>query len=280
MDILTAAVAWLYIPVNAVSAFILAPIRFLPGWLSITAISAIIGVLLLIIFKYTSNQSAIGKIRDGIKADMIAIKLFKDNVSVILSSQRNVLAGSLRLLLYALQPMAVMIVPVLLILSQMGLWYQNRPLLPGESTIITIALNTPDAKPYPETAIDDISGAEVVAGPVHVLSKNEILWEIRATEIGTHDIRFRIDGHIIDKTLTVGDGYQRISKKRPGWRLSEILAHPAERPFQKTSLVQSITIEYPDRKSKVSGNDWWIIYFFVCSMLFALIFKPLVKVKI
>jgi hypothetical protein len=50
--------------------------------------------------------------------------------------------------------------------------------------------------------------------------------------------------------------------------------HPAEEPFAPDSIVQSVTIDYPDRLSRTSGTDWWLIYFFIASMVFAFISKP------
>ena len=66
----------------------------------------------------------------------------------------------------------------------------------------------------------------------------------------------------------------------PERRSSGILLHPAERPFGPDSLVESVSINYPDRPGLVSGTDWWVVYFFVASMIFALLFKPFLKVRI
>jgi hypothetical protein len=56
--------------------------------------------------------------------------------------------------------------------------------------------------------------------------------------------------------------------------------HPAEEPFAPDSIVQSVTIDYPKRLSKTSGADWWLIYFFIASMVFAFISRPFLKVRI
>jgi len=73
MTFIAQIIAWINVPANALGKFFLAPIGMLPGWLSNTIISAVAGVILLIVFKYTSNQSAIGRVRDNIKADMLAL---------------------------------------------------------------------------------------------------------------------------------------------------------------------------------------------------------------
>ncbi len=175
--------------------------------------------------------------------------------------------------------MLVMIVPISLLLAQMGLWYQFRPLQPGEKTIITMRLKV---DPYTLTPakIVSISGAEVTEGPSRIKPKREICWNIRANENGYHRIVFHVDGRQVAKELAIGDGFMRISAERPGLHWADILLHPLEKPFHPDSVVQSISIDYPDRLSRTSGTNWWLIYFFVASMVFAFIFKPFLKVRI
>jgi hypothetical protein len=67
---------------------------------------------------------------------------------------------------------------------------------------------------------------------------------------------------------------------RPGPNWGDIILHPAEKPFNAQSPVRSISVDYPARKSWTSGSDWWIVYFFIASMAFALLFKPIFKVRI
>lgn len=280
MGFLAQIITWLNVPINALGSFLLAPIAALPGWLSNTLVSAVTGVVLLIIFKYTSNQRAIGRVRDNIKANMLALKLYKDSITVTLQSQGRVFKGAFLLLFYAIRPMLVMIVPVSLLLGQLGLWYQSRPLLPAEEAVITMKLNGSSGSPLPPVSIESAPGAEVVLGPVRVLSKRQICWKIRACESGSHRIIFQVNARQIEKELVVGDGFMRLSAERPGWHWSDILLHPAEKPFGPDSLVQSISIDYPDRPSRTSGTDFWLAYFFIASMVSALLFKPFFKVRI
>ncbi len=280
MNFFARIIIWVNVLINTLAKVLLAPIAVLPGWLSNTIISAVIGVALLTIFKYTSNQRAIGRVRDDIKAHMLALKLFKDSIAVTLQAQGRVFRGALLLLIHSVRPMLVMIVPVSLLLAQMGLWYQSRPLLPGEETVVTMKLDGNVETPWPTVSIEPTSATEVTIGPVRVFSKREMCWEIRACENGYHRIIFRVDKEQLGKELAIGDGFMRVSAKRPAWHWSDILLHPLEKPFGPDSVVQSISISYPDRSSRTSGTDWWLIYFFVASLVFALIFKPFLKVRI
>ena len=112
----------------------------LPGWLSNTIVAAVLGVVMLVVFKYTSQQQAIRRVRDDIKAHLLALKLFPDSLAVTFRCQGRILRGAVALLLLAIVPMLVMIVPMSLLLGQMSLWYQSRPLRAGEEAVVTMRL--------------------------------------------------------------------------------------------------------------------------------------------
>jgi uncharacterized membrane protein (DUF106 family) len=280
MGFVSQIITWVNLLTNALGKFLLAPIGMLPGWLSNTIISAVVGVVLLVIFKYTSNQTAIGGVRNHIAADMLTLRLFKDSVIVTLQAQGRLLKGGFSLLFHALRPMAVMIVPVSLLLAQMGLWYQSRPLRPGEQAVVTMKLSGETESPWPQVTIEPTPAAELTTGPVRVLSKRELCWKIKARQNGYHRIFFRVDGEQVEKALAVGDGFMRVSTRRPGWNWADVLTYPAEKPFGPHSVVGAISVDYPKRLSRTSGSDWWLVYFFVASILFALIFKPFLRVRI
>ena len=280
MGFLSLIVKWLNGPMNALGVCLQALIGTLPGWLSNTIISATTGAVLMLIFKYTSNQKAIGQVRDSIKANMLAMKLYKDSMSVTLQSQGRLFGCAFLLLFHAIVPMLVMMVPVTLLLAQLGLCYQARPLQIAEQATVTMRLRGDLDSTWPSVILEPISAAQVTIGPVRIFSLREISWDIKAREKGYHQLVFRVDKQQIEKELAIGGGFMRTSVMRPGWNWSDILMFPREQPFSPDSIVESISIDYPDRSSMTSGTDWWIVYFFVASIVFGFVFKPFLKVKI
>ena len=93
MDALTQIAVWLNAGANFAGRYLLAPLGALPGWLSATAVAAVTGVLLLAVFKYTSNQRAIERVRNDIDAHLLALKLFNDSPLVALEAQGRVLSA-------------------------------------------------------------------------------------------------------------------------------------------------------------------------------------------
>lgn len=274
-DLLAKLICALNVPANWVGRHVLSFIGTMPGWLSNTIISAVTGTMLLVIFKYTSNQQAIAKVRDDIKASMLALKLFKDSFPVTLKSCFGAFGGAFRLLFHSIRPMLVMIVPVCLLIAQLAQWYQARPLRVGEEVLVTVSASDINN-------IDIVRGEmlEVVSGPVRIPSNGQVVWQIKTVEPGLALLKFDCAGVWVEKEVVIGDGFQRVSSLRPGWKWTAIFANPSEKPLYPDSILRSIAIDYPPRSSWTSGTDYWLIYFFIASMLFALLLKPFVKVRI
>ncbi len=280
MDVVARIATWLNVPANALGRFLLAPIGLVPGWLSVTIVSVITGGLLLGVYKYTSNQRAIQRVRDDINAHLLALKLFKDSASVILQAQGRVFRGAFFLVLFSVVPMLVMLVPVSLLLVQLALWYQAQPMKRGEETLVTAKLSGEGDVTGREVSIEPPSAVEVVMGPVRVVSQREVWWKIKARENGYHRLLLHVDGRTFEKELAIGDAFMRLSAARPGWYWEDILLHPSEPPFEPGAPLESIEVDYPDRLSWTSGTDWWVVYWLVVSMVAALCFRPFLNVSI
>jgi hypothetical protein len=255
-------------------------VSWLPGWLSLSLIAAVTGVLMLLVFKYTSNQDGIKYTRSQIKANLLALSLYKESTAVSFRAQGRILYSAGRLMLYSMVPMLVMIVPTCLLLGQLAVWYQARPLRIGEEAVVTVQLSADDVTAINELTLAASSSVQPDVGPVRVLSKQMVCWNIRAAEAGHHTLTFEAAGKQFTKELVVGDGYQRTSIRRPAEIWSELLLHPWESPFPKESAVQSIEITYPQRSSWASGTTTWLPFWFVTSMMAALVAKPLLRVSI
>ena len=71
-----------------------------PRWLSLVLLSAVVGVIALIVVRYCSNQAAIGRVKDDIKANMLSLKLFKDELRVVLKAQARLVRAGLKMQYY------------------------------------------------------------------------------------------------------------------------------------------------------------------------------------
>ena len=277
---LTTAVVWLNRIAGAIAGVVLAPVAWLPGWLSATLIAIATGIGMLVAFKYTSHQAAIKRTRDQIKANLLALSLFKDDLRVGLRSQGRILFEAGRLLALSLVPMLVMLVPMCLALGQLALWYQARPLAVGEEAVVTVRVADGAEAMLDRIALLPSDAATVAVGPVRVPAKKMACWNIKTQQPGMHELAFELDGQRATKQLAIGDRYMPVSLERPSWNWSAALVHPHEPPFAADSPVQSIEVVYPERSSWTSGTDWWLVYWFAVSMVAAFVARPFLGVNI
>ncbi|MCC9608029.1 hypothetical protein LOC69_19345 [Blastopirellula sp. JC733] len=264
---------------NNTVGLLLEAIAYVPGWLSVGVIGAITGVLMLLAFKYTSHQSAIRHTRNQIKANLLGLSLFKDDLAIGLGMQVNLLKLAGMLLALSVVPMLVMIVPTCLLLSQLALWYQARPLYAGETAIVTVQ-GAANPAVIEQLQLSDSSAYRLAKGPVRVPEQQMACWEIEAVEPGRHELKFALGEDQIAKELAIGDGLMPVSLTRPASDWTDLLLHPREAPFSADSPVQSIAIDYPERSSWTYGTHTWLIAWFLVSMLAAFAAKPLLNVNI
>lgn len=280
--ILSPALAAVNTPCTWLGDCVYALLSPLPVWLGLTILSVLTGVVMLIVLRYVSNQDAISRAKDDIKANLLALKLFKDDLGVTMRTQLRLLWAILRLQRYILTPVLVMLIPMVLALAQMGIRYQWRPLQPGEQTTVEMKL-AENAGALTNVQLDAGVAAVVEVGPVP--GDGLLVWRIRGGEPGRHTLRFSFDDTasgatgFIEKELVIGPGLQRVSAIRVASDWTTQLLHPAEPRIDRASPAQSIEILYPGVDSIIYGADWWILHFFVVSMIAALLLKPIFKVR-
>jgi len=281
LDPVLSRVLWVLNPIcTHVGDIVYAPLSLLPIGLGLIVLSAVAGVVMLLAFRRLSDQKAIGRAKDQIKANLLALKLYKDELRVTLLSQWRLLGAIGRLQRHMLAPVLWLLLPMLLGLAQMGIRYQWRPLKPGERALITMKLAGNPADP-PTVSLSPTAGAIVEVGPVPARLDDgvELTWRVRGAEPGRHRLDFLVGGTAVAKELVVGDGFDRVSPFRSQRSWTTQLLYPAERPLPGDSSVQSIEIEYAGRDSWVYGADIWVLTFFVISMAAALICAPMFKVR-
>jgi uncharacterized membrane protein (DUF106 family) len=257
---------------------VLAP---LPPSVQLVIISAVTGVLMLLIWRYTSNQKAIEHVRNQIAANLLAARLFKDSVRVSLRSQRRILWLAFRLLGLAVRPTLIMMVPFVLVMAQIGLRFEMRPAAVGEVIRVT-AMIKPGTPMGPNGCSLQLPEGVRADGndPCRAEAIRTVDWRLTPGRDGDFRLRFGTGDGAVEMPLVVGGAMPRLSKLRGGGWLDRLL-YSAEPPIPPGSVFESITVHYPTRGTPIFGfHVHWLITLFVLSIVFALVAKPVLKVHI
>jgi len=259
-----------------------APFARLNPWWAMAFLSLLTGLLMLLVFRFTSNQQGIRRTKDRIKGHLLEFRLFKDSLGVTLQAFGNILVQNLRYLGHALKPLLVMIIPLLLILAQLNARFGYRPLRPGEQVLIKVKLIRGTNPLSLDMSIVPSSGIAVETPPLRIEEEREIDWRLRAVEAGRHNLVFRWPGQSVVKTIDIGPpGLSPLAPRTTNREFFNQFFNPADRPLPKGIPLDSIELMYPGRSLRFLGmNIHWLLAFFVLSLIFGFSLKGLFKVEI
>jgi len=258
------------------------PFRSLSPWVGMIIISFLAGLLMLILFRLTSNQEGIRQVKNKIKAHLLELRLFKDSLSVSLKAQGNILRSNLKYIAYSAKPMLVMIIPIILILTQLNLWFGSRSLIPGEAAILKVKLDKGQDLLKINLALQSSSAFSIETPPLRIEEEGEINWRLRAKEKGVHLLQLKIDSQIVTKKVAIGQKpLSPISRLRVKRNIKDELFNPGEAPLPRNLPLKSIEITYPGQSMNLFGwHIHWLIIFFVLSIAFGFALKGVFKVEI
>jgi len=258
------------------------PFRRFSPWVAMIFFSFLTGMFMLFVFKKTSNQKGIREVKNRIKAHLLEIRLFKDNLAVSLKAQANILRCNMKYIGYSFRPMLVMILPLILILIQLQFWFGYAPLDPGRPALLKVELAEGRDPVELPVVLRPSSGLEIETLPVRIRDVGEIDWRFSGTEEGIHTFTLVIGEETIEKKVFVGQKHlTRISPVRTGKGFLQELLYPVEPPIRGSSAVRSVEIQYPPGRMDLFGwKIHWLVVFFVLSIAFGFAFKGVLKVEI
>lgn len=247
----------------------LAPFAGLSPWVGLLVVSIVTGVVMLLIFGKTSNQKKITETKDKLKAYIMEMWIFRNDTLVMFSAIGNVIRNNIQYLRHSLRPLVFILVPVLIIMVQLGIRYGNQPFEPGDTTILSAELRD-DVRPTDvDVELTSPMGVRVLSPPLRINERHQVDWKLQALIPGVHEVALTVGGEEVTKSVAVGPErrVETLADIRPTAGTWDAFLYPSEPPIPRGSIVKSIRIGYPPRKLGLLGlNVHWLITFFVVSV--------------
>jgi hypothetical protein len=234
---------------------------------------------MVVVFGYTSDQKAIRSTKDKLKAHLLAVRLFQDQLPVVLRSYGRILRGTVTYLRLAFKPLLFVIIPITLLIVQLDRCLGLVPFRAGEAFLVTAQMS--NANSLDEVSIKLSSEIAPSAPAVHVPASNQVVWRVVAEKDGRYDIDIGISGQTFSKRIVVSPALARLSPVRLRGHWLERLFVSAEPALPESSPVESIAVNYSDRSIHFAWLDWnWIWLFFVLSLVAGFVFKEILGIEI
>lgn len=255
---------------------LLAPFRGLHPAVGLLFISAVAGVVMLLVFGKTSNQKAIRVAKGRLKAHIAEIWLFRNDLVQMLLAIAKVLFHTGRYFAHSLRPLIFIFVPVLIIMVMLGVRYEHRPFQVAETAVVSVRVDDPSWTRGDQVQLVAPAGIEVLSPALRIPSLGEVEWQIRAAGPGVHEVTVRTPRGETSKRILVaaeGQSPDRVREKiaaARGRTFSEaFLLFPAEPPLPGGPGIRSIEVkDWPRRDLSIFGlRAHWLIVFFAASLV-------------
>ena len=255
------------------------PFRALPPIWALGVISFASGIFLVWLFGKTSDQKRVREVRDRIRGNLIGVRLFQHEIGVVLSLQGKIFGDTFRFMGLALVPLLIMLLPVLLIMTQLQLRFDVRPLEVGEPVLVKALVR--EASTLDGTITLEVpEGVTVETPPVKIRSTREIVWRLRVDRPGDHALVVRTGKEVLEKQIVAGRGWGPVPYLRSGHALDTLL-YPGEPPIAADHPVEAIEVAYPPQDLSLLGVGVnWLIGFLILSMAFGFAFKGVLGVEV
>jgi len=253
--------------------------RALPVLAVLAVFSVLTAVLSLLAVRWTSDQKAIRQVKNLMGAHLLEVRLFPDQLGVVLRAYLALFGNTLLYLRYALVPLLVLSVPLLILFAQMESYFGHTPLETRHDFLVSANFQTVDS--LTDAFLWLPPGLVLSAPPVHIPSEREVEWRVRAEQPGTYDIHVRLQGIDFSKRVVAGGGLTRIVSQREQGSAWRQLLDPGESPLPRAGLVEQITIQYPPRVFRF--HTWtieWLIPYLTFTLVAALFLKGALRTEL
>jgi len=253
--------------------------RPLPPPAVLGVFSVLTAVLSLLAVRWTSDQKAIRRVKDLMGAHLLEVRLFPDQLGVVLRAYLALFGNTLLYLRYALVPLLVLSVPLLILFAQMESYFGHEPIEARNNFLVCTTFQTVDS--LTDAFLELPPGLAQSAPPVHILSEREVYWRVMAEQPGTYDIHVRLRGNDFSKRVVAGSGLTRIVPERERGGAWRQLIDPGEPPLPRSGLLEQIRIQYPPRVFRF--RTWkveWLIPYLALTLAAALLLKGALRTEL
>jgi len=271
---------------------VLTPFEFLGAELALVLISGLFGILALIIFKQISWQKGIKATKDKIKGNMIAIRIYQDDLAIVAGSVTRVFLRNFQYLAYNFGPFLPLAVPFVFVVAQMVVRYGFEPapvqaqvqgpageLLAGRGTTLTVELEADRRAEVAELELVLPEGLVALSPLVRSPARGLAFQEFAATRPGEYDLVLRLGDSEVVKKFHAGEGtgVRAMQPERVSGVLHAML-WPAEDTLANTGFAH-VSFSYPESDLgwlPMSGPLGVLVMFVLFSMAFGFaLVKPL-----
>lgn len=254
MDALNGFCNWLF-------NLLLAPFDELFGYgalITIIVVSMVFMPLSMLFFKRFSSQKGIAAAKGKIKGHMIEIRIYQDDLFVVLRAVGKVMYYNVKYLFLNFAPFVPLSIPFVIVAAQLVVRFGFGPipveerdlsmLKAGQGVVISVAMADGHEADAAELELVLPDTLTAVSPLVRSSADGVAFQEVVATAAGAADLTLRVGDETQTKRIVTGSDPERLMQPERVSSFWSAWLWPAEDTFGSDSAFASVAFEYPNRE--------------------------------
>ncbi len=246
--------SFLDIPLN----FIFGPLLYLPAFWAIALIAFLISLIIVIIYKYTTDQDLMKQIKDEIKALQKQAKELKHDPDKAMQVNKKAMEANMNYMKHTFKPTLITIIPIFLIYGWLSANFAYDPLLSGQEFSMIVKLE----QGVNGTITLDAQQLEIIGEKTRNITNGEAIFVMKGTK-GEYVAHLDVNGNKYSKEIQIDNK----KYKEPETYIGD-------------KIVKSITLSNKSKKVLNLGfiNFNFIWTYILLSILFSTLLRKYMKV--
>jgi hypothetical protein len=242
----------LHAAVGAVVDLLLGPLAALPAEAQAALLGLPAALLALAVHRRTADQAAIARAKQRIKGHLLELRLFRDDLGVLLRAQLAILRHNAVYLGHSLVPLAVLGIPFLLLLAQVEARFGWSGLPPGEPLLLSAEVDAVGRLADLPVRLEAPGALAPQTDVLRIERTRELVWRLGAGESGEHRLTLVVAGRPVElRALVAAGGPARVSPARYRIDQAGSWTVPGEPPLAAGSPLRAVRLSYPRH-----GGEW------------------------
>ena len=182
--------------------FIFGPLLKLPSFWAVMIMSFLISLIIVVIYKYATNQSLMKQLKDEIKELQKQAKELKNEPEKAMSVQKQAMQTNMKYMMQSMKATLITFIPIIIIFGWLQAHLAFMPILPNQDFTMTL-----DIKPGSQgnITISVPEGIEVIGEDIKKVSDGKVIFGMRGKE-GIYDsppVEFDFNDETYDMPIVI-----------------------------------------------------------------------------
>ncbi|MDO8740366.1 MAG: EMC3/TMCO1 family protein [Candidatus Woesearchaeota archaeon] len=248
---------------------VLGPLLQLNTFLAIFIISLLISLIIIVAYKYLTNQKLMKEMKDDLKKYQAEMKQNKSDPKRVMEIQKKSMEINMKYMSHSMRPTLITLLPIILIYGWLAANFDYHPILPGQDFNVTLDLVEGATGAAALSIMPE--GIMVLGNATQQIVNNKAMFKLNGKE-GEYKLTYSLNNKTYSNELLITKGR---TYKQPEIILKDSMIKKITVGNEKMIVMNLFGIQ---EGGWLKGRFGWLGTYIILSLIFSMGLRKLMKV--